>query len=337
MVKMCTHLSRSGEMADAADSKSAGAYTPCRFKSDLRHIFILEEMTQSRTSWATIKFKIAPDHEDLACWLMIQNGAQGCEVEQEGAQALVKAYFEPSLINQDNLNRLASQLEEFGLGSSLPSLEHESLEEQDWLSRFKASFQSFEVADKFFIAPPWAAEAAPDFEPRNRTKIVIDPAMAFGTGLHTTTQFCLSQIGKSIKGPKVADIGTGSGILAIATALLYPDYQITGIDNDAVALENARENVITNGVGSRIQLVLGIPEDMTAKFNCLLSNITCEDIIALLPTYQRILLPGGEIVCAGILLEKAEKLALAAEAHGFKIVLREPKGEWIGMVLERSA
>jgi ribosomal protein L11 methyltransferase len=276
---------------------------------------------------------VAPDQEDLACWLMIDLGARGCEVERRSAESLlIKAYFEDAMFAAPGA--IALKLEEYGLGKALVTLEHEDLEDQDWLGKWKLSFKSFSVGDRFRICPAWQADLAEEdvLEP-GQLRILIEPGMAFGTGLHATTQFCLNSLEKRLPAERVLDVGTGSGILAIATALLDKAAKILAIDIDANALENAALNLKLNRLEERIELMLVSPEKVEGTFNLILSNMTCEDIIALLPTYRTLLAPNGVVVGAGILKEKMKLLENAISQSGFEIVGQEERGEWLGVHL----
>jgi ribosomal protein L11 methyltransferase len=291
-------------------------------------------MNSVKTIWTAIKFETAPENEDLACWLMIEFGAKGCEVEKlPSANLLVKSYFEG---DTEIIDTIALRLEEYGLGKALNSLQHEELDEQDWLGKWKASFKPFAVGNKFVVCPAWEADKPLEAGLEAGLRIIIEPGMAFGTGLHATTQFCLVTVEKGLpKGP-ILDVGTGSGILAIAAALLDKEAKILAIDNDPTALANAAVNLKLNRVEAQVELLLSSPENVEGKFRTILSNMTCEDIIALLPTYECLLVPNGIVVGAGILKVKMSLLESAIAQANFEISEREEKGEWMGVVLTRA-
>jgi ribosomal protein L11 methyltransferase len=287
-------------------------------------------MSQIR-AWSTIKFEVARSNEDLACWLAIQAGAQGCEVEAGlKNDLLIKAYFDPEKLDG---SKLALHLEEYGLGEAIASLQQEELQEQDWLSRFKAGFEAFNVGQKLRIKPVWEENGTGE-EDAGRITIVIDPGMAFGTGLHATTQFCLERLVDGGNFKRIADIGTGSGILAIAAKLLDKNCTVIGVDIDGNAIANAYRNIEINGLADQITLLEGGPEVLSGKFDCLLSNLTCEDIVALMPTYVELIQPGGKIICAGILAEKQNMLNAGAHQNNFAVIRADKSGEWLGVVLE---
>lgn len=285
-------------------------------------------------SWTSIEFETDVDQEELASWLMISFGAQGCEVKHlSDRKIVIKSSFEADALTAASLSNLTERLEEYGFSESLRTLHIEKVSNEDWLAKFKEGFEAFSVGTKFIVCPVWQKHL---FEKNSDGKcvIIINPAMAFGTGLHATTQYCLKAIEKFDLNKRVLDVGTGSAILSIAVAHLYPSASIVALDILEGAIENAGENVRSNGVEDRIELLVGSPQAVLARqFDCILSNITCEDIIALLPDYLRILAPSGKIICAGILKEKRPLLDAAIEKHGLRVVHEEETGDWLGITL----
>ncbi len=292
-------------------------------------------MNQPKQDWAIVQFQALSEQEDLCSWLMLELGAVGCEVDSlADNNILLKCSFKAAAVSEDKIGEIARALEGYNLNNCLHSLRIESLADQDWLSKWKEGLAPFLVGERLVITPPWCVEAAETLMHNGRHKLIIDPGMAFGTGLHATTQYCLRAIEKAVQGDRILDVGTGSGILSIACALLYRQCSIVGIDIEADALGNARHNLSLNKVEDKIKLVVGEPAQLLpSKFDTLLSNITCEDIVALLPVYAQLLNPHGQVICAGILKEKINLLEASILAHSFKIVDREDTGEWSGVRL----
>jgi ribosomal protein L11 methyltransferase len=294
-------------------------------------------MNQPKQNWAVVQFQAAKEQEDLCSWLMFELGALGCEVDElADNKILLKSSFSAVTCGEEKVAEIARALEGYNLNTCLGSMRIESLADEDWLSKWKEGLAPFRVGDKLVVTPPWCTEAADALLDNSRNKLIIDPGMAFGTGLHATTQYCLKSIEKGVSGNQILDVGTGSGILAIACALLYTDCAIVGIDIEADALGNARDNLALNKVEDKIKLVVGQPAQLLpAKFDTLLSNITCEDIVSLLPVYAQLLNPDGQVICAGILNEKLYLLEDAIAPHGFRIIDKEVTGEWVGVRLAK--
>lgn len=302
---------------------------------------ILIEMTakeELRRSWIAIEFEVGSDQEDLASWLMVRQGARGCEVKPlDTSRVLLHSVFELDDLPDEELQELKASLEEFGLAACLSSLRLKTVLEDDWLAKWKQGFEQFPVGDNFLICPPWLKDKLSKDELAQRRLLLVEPGMAFGTGLHATTRYCLRAIERHLRGPAVLDVGTGSGILAIAAALVNCECDITAVDTDPVSIRVAEENIELNNVTSRIRLVLGSTEAVNGKdFNTVLSNLTCEDIVALLPDYQDLTAPGAVIICAGILKEKLPMLERALEGSPFKLIEREIEDLWAGVVLRKD-
>jgi len=293
---------------------------------------------EQRRSWVAVEFEVSSEQEDLACWLMVRQGAKGCEVKPlDGSRVTLHSIFDFDDLPEDELAVLKAALEEFGLAGCLSSLRLKTVMEDDWLAKWKQGFEQFPVGEKFLICPPWLKDGLSKDQLGNRRLLLIEPGMAFGTGLHATTRFCLRAIEKHIAGPKVIDVGTGSGILAMAAALIDCECEITAVDVDPVCMRVAEENLRLNNLTGRIQLVLGSTEAVKGSvYNTLLSNLTCEDIVALLPDYGQLAAPGGIVICAGILKEKLPMLQAALDGSSFTVVEQAFEDIWAGVVLRKS-
>lgn len=289
-------------------------------------------------SWAAVEFEISKEKEDIACWLMVRNGAKGSEVrEAENDHVLIHSVFEPEVLTDAHLQSLKSSLEEYGLSEALITLQMQTVQQDDWLAKWKQGYEQFPVGEKFLICPPWLKDKLSKEELANRKLILVEPGMAFGTGLHATTRFCLRAIERILTGPSVLDVGTGSGILAIAAALVHCECSIIAVDTDPVSIQVARENFQLNDVLERIELILGSTEAVSDRtFNTLLSNLTCEDIVALLPDYEKLTAAGGLVICSGILKEKLPMLERAVTGSSFTIAEQEADDMWAGVVLKKT-
>ena len=295
------------------------------------------ENTKLKRQWALVEFEASADHEDLASWLMMQCGSIGCEIlPADQGCVLVHASFDERELSHDQLHKIKTILEEYGLSSSLNSLRHKSVEEEDWLAKWKEGFEPFAIGDKFLICPPWDLESLTPEQSADRHVLVLEPGMAFGTGLHATTRYCLRALESQPAPLAVVDVGTGSGILAIACAMLHSSASVTGVDTDPVAIDVAKKNLQLNKMEGKIQLLLGGTEILgNRKFDLILSNLTCEDIVSLLPDYEQMLAPGGSVICAGILQEKLPLLETAMADRAWRKRNLELEGMWAGLTLYR--
>lgn len=304
-------------------------------KSDKQKV--VEPKPKPPKVWATAEFETSADREDICSWLMIQCGATGCQVEPIDEKNIrIVASFEREKFTENELKNLRACFEEYYLGECLQTLKIVALEEQDWLTKWKEGYHPFDIGEKLQVCPSWFQERKSELNP-DRIHLFIDPGMAFGTGLHATTRYCLGAVEKLENPRYVIDVGSGSGILAIAAALLFPDAHITAVEIDAIAVENSCYNFQLNGVDKLIEMLTGeIDLVETRKFDTILSNLTCEDNMALLPDYAKILDPVGRVICAGILLEKLDRLLPVIEETGFVIVDKDTSNGWAGITLMRK-
>ncbi len=200
--------------------------------------------------------------------------------------------------------------------------------DEDWLGEWKKSWQPVAVGDHFIIAPPWTDVA----ENQNRLVIRVEPGMAFGTGTHETTRLCLKAIEKYFSGGSFLDIGTGTGILAIAAAKLFPDARIEGCDTDAEAIAIATENARLNGVAGQINFRVGTVDDTTASANLVCANLTADVIGRHLPSL--IAVTCGRLILSGILDTQLEVLKARLQQCGVSApseIIQD--GEWIALIL----
>lgn len=292
---------------------------------------------KAKRVWATAEFETSADREDICSWLMIQSGATGCQVEPlDGGNVKIVASFEREKFSEVDLKNLRACFEEYYLGECLQTLKLVALEEQDWLTKWKEGFHPFDIGEKLQICPSWWMERRAELN-ADRVPLFIDPGMAFGTGLHATTRYCLTAIERIENIGDVVDVGSGSGILAIAVALLNAKANITAVEIDAIAVENSYYNFKLNAVEKRIEMLTGELDLVKDRmFDTILSNLTCEDNMALLPDYAKILKPCGRIICAGILLEKLDRLLPVIEDTGFAIVDKDMSNGWAGITLMRK-
>jgi ribosomal protein L11 methyltransferase len=200
------------------------------------------------------------------------------------------------------------------------------VKDRDWLAEWKESWQPVRTG-RFVIAPPWAKiDDLPD-----QLIIRIEPGMAFGTGTHETTKLCLSAIEKYFMGGSFLDVGTGTGVLAIAAAKLSPNARIEACDTDAEAIEIARENAVANEVGDRITFSVGSVGVTTASANLVCANLTTDVIAPLLP----ILLGAtcGRLILSGILDSQLEMLETRLVQHGASVLEIAQDGEWVALIV----
>lgn len=259
-------------------------------------------------------------------------GYNGVAVEEPldpAALAVVKAYLVYDRVARIRVRRVRDalgHLQAFGLGP-IGELTAREVDEEDWLETWKASFKPIRIG-AFLVRPTWS-----DADPGDATVLSLDPGMAFGTGLHPTTQACLRALSTvDVTGMRVADVGTGSAILAIACAKRGAR-DVVGVDIDEVAIREARENARRNGVA--IDLAVGGAADLDGAFDVVLANIVAAVLQRIAPDLAAHLAPAGTLVVAGIIATEEAETVAAFEAERLGVRSREQEGDWVALVLTR--
>jgi ribosomal protein L11 methyltransferase len=192
-------------------------------------------------------------------------------------------------------------------------------------SQWKASVTAHKVGE-LIIAPPWLAEDSD----RRRT-IIVDPAMAFGTGEHPSTRGVMRLMQGVVRaGDVVADLGAGSAVLSIAAVKLGAT-RVAAIEIDHDAIGNAEANVTANDVDHRVEVIQGDAATLLpllAPVRLVLANIISSVLIPLLPTIRASLAPGGQAILAGILCEEREAMVAAIDADGWVIEREDTEDLW---------
>jgi ribosomal protein L11 methyltransferase len=270
-------------------------------------------------------------------YALMEAGALGTETNDAPGQAeellRVTAYFD----HTPELERVRAELAEALYVYDLPSssvrqMNFREVPDEDWLGEWKKSWQPVELG-RLVIAPPWSEVKAA----KDRVVIRIEPGMAFGTGTHETTRLCLKAIMRFFKGGSFLDVGTGTGILAIAAAKLFPAAQVAACDTDPEAIKIARENARLNGLAERIDFRVGSLDESgreiaTASADFVCANLTADAISKLLPA-----LAGascGRLVLSGILDSQLD--AIVDQLHelgdaGNLVMMQD--GEWVALVV----
>lgn len=244
---------------------------------------------------------------------------------------IVKAYFPEN-------REIIEELEEFLLtvrntfNAPCQVLVNEVCDE-DWEESWKKYYHTFKIGKRLVIKPSWEEYTAQEDE----VLIDIDPGMAFGTGSHASTRFCLNFIDQYVKGgEKIIDAGCGSGILSIAAAKLGAA-TVFAMDFDDVAGRIARDNVKLNTLENIIQVEVGnIIEDLPQmEVDYILANITAEVVNLLIPEAVKLIRPGGYMFCSGIIESRWPDVQKQLEDHGLAIEKLLKESEWVGVAARK--
>jgi len=238
----------------------------------------------------------------------------------------LKAYFDR--LNDADLKRVRRALESAAMIGATARLQRETLADPGWATMWMTRFEPFTVG-RFLIVPPWNHEQRAD-----RIRLVIQPGQGFGTGHHGSTYGVLRLIDDLCrKRPftRALDVGTGSGILAIAMRLLGVG-EVTAIDIDPVALENARENADLNHVREHVRFSLVPIASLRRHFDLITANILSSTLIEMAPRLLHRLAPEGRLILAGILNREAESV-IEAYRPTMRCIDRRADRGWTALVL----
>lgn len=261
-----------------------------------------------------------------------------CDIpEQENTEVVtVSAYYADDEQLEKRLAEIDEQLAliEERIGKyRFGNTRFRKVSEQDWANEWKQYFHVTHVGKSLVIKPSWEAYAPKEGE----HVIEIDPGMAFGTGTHHTTNMMMERLEKVITPDStVFDVGTGSGILAIAAAMLGAK-SVKAVDIDAVAVRVAKENVADNGLSDQIEVREGdLLHGTEGKADVIIANIIADIVIMLLQDIPQKLNDNGVLLASGIIEERMPDVEAAAQAQGLYVDAVDHRGGWVVMQMKKK-
>ncbi|AWM75389.1 50S ribosomal protein L11 methyltransferase [Lactobacillus kullabergensis] len=251
------------------------------------------------------------DLEFLAYFDMVQDQAE-----------LVKKY-----------QKKLSELEGYGLKIGQAKVTASYIKDEDWNTVWQKFYHPIDFSRHLAIVPEWE-EYQPAFKDQNIIK--LDPGLAFGTGSHKTTQLALLGLEQILVKPEtVCDVGTGSGILAIASSVLGASSVLaTDISDEAITAAN--ENISLNNLTNIKVQKTNLLNQVKSKYDIIVANILAEILLDLIPELNEHLNSNGKVIFSGIDCDQIEKIRTALTTNGFQIILSMQQGRWIGLIIERK-
>jgi ribosomal protein L11 methyltransferase len=283
----------------------------------------LTQAKEKPGGWYALDVDIEPSASEAIEYALMEAGALGTENHDH----LVTAYFAETPSRERVRNELFEALRIYELpSSSVRDMNLREVAERDWLEEWKQNWQPVETGG-FIIAPPWSRLD----NTHDRIVIRIEPGMAFGTGTHETTRLCLDAIQKHFSGDSFLDVGTGTGILAIAAAKLFPHAHIEAFDTDETAIAIARENADANGISEQIIFRAGSVDKSTAAADLVCANLTADVITPMLPVLVG--LTCGKLILSGILETQVEMVQAGLHECGIEDFEIAQDGEWVSLIV----
>lgn len=243
----------------------------------------------------------------------------------------VRTFLAKIDVKDEDIEQIRSALWHLGQMRHVGMLEVSEREEEDWANAWRAHYTVHQIGNRTAVRAPWHEQAEID----GSVMIELDPGMAFGTGLHPTTRLCMLALEETLQpGMRVLDVGTGSGILAIAAAKLGAA-SVDAFDIEPVAVRSSRENAERNHVAQliRTELAASVEESpFRATYDLVTANIIARILIDLCPGLVSAVRPGGTLVLSGIIEPREEALRDAFESRGMKFQRRDQIEDWVAIV-----
>ncbi|GCE27087.1 ribosomal protein L11 methyltransferase [Dictyobacter alpinus] len=212
------------------------------------------------------------------------------------------------------------------------------VDEEDWANAWKDYYHVTHIGQRLVIRPSWREYTPKD----NEVVLTLDPGMAFGTGVHPTTRMCLERVEQLVQpGMRIMDVGTGSGILALAAAKLGAAH-IDAIDNSSVAVESTRANTEMNDLQEQIDVVLGVLDETEAKkkadhYDLVFANIIAHIIGSIAPELAQVVAPHGLLVVSGIIEARRPDAEGPLLAAGLELVEETRIDDWLALTYRKRA
>lgn len=291
--------------------------------------------------WHALEIEIARVAETAVATQLWAANTTGLEISEDSPEAItLRAYFEAA----PDAGKIRAQIHRALRLSDLPEtalrrVDALTIPGQDWLAEWKKDYKPVPIGARLLIVPSWELDKVKETD---RILVQIDPGMAFGTGTHETTRGCLESLEKywpasSPENSALLDVGTGTGILAIAAVKLAPGARVVAFDIDPEAVDVARENAEINGVAEELELeVNSLSAYHGQAFDVVLANLTADVIVPLAAEFPQVIKPGGTLIVSGILREQGDDVKDALGGEGFEVSEEKPDGEWVTFALRAT-
>jgi len=280
-------------------------------------------------SWA-LMLVAPPEHLEIQAAELFDHGALGVELQEPGMPLMPGTPPLPegcgrAIAHFADAEAASESARFFG---AEPPVE---VPEQDWSVAWRTHHRSMQVGPRSWVRPPW------ERPPLSGVAVAIDPGMAFGTGSHPTTALCLERCDELLSrfpGADVLDVGTGSGVIALLAKMLGAR-RVVGTENDAVALEAARQGAALNGIDGIEWMLAGDPAAVPGRFEIVIANILLNTLEDLAPAIAGKVADGGRLVLCGLLAAQGDAAERAYVAQGLRPAARKEREGWVRVELSR--
>jgi ribosomal protein L11 methyltransferase len=256
------------------------------------------------------------------------------EDESAAGPVVVRAYLPMDETLEQRRTKVEEALFYLNMVRPIPKPSYKEVAQSDWANAWKETFKPLRIGNRILIRPTWFSDEEAGAQAGDIV-LALDPGMAFGTGLHPTTQLCLMALEQYMQpGMKVFDVGHGSGVLGILAARLGAS-DVLAVDTDMEAVRVGNENAAANGVGARIRVAQGTHDSTRESFDLVVANILAGVIVKMLNTglAER----GPLFIFSGILDTQAEAVIQAASDAGLQLAERKGIADWVCLVFKRAS
>ena len=306
--------------------------------------------TQSEWTQIKVKVKLERLDEAVAVMNMVSNYLQIEDYSDIDLKTCYGDLIDEAILNADKTvayvsvylpidggvaDTLVFLRERFGTLNPEAEITVSGVNEEDWANSWKAYYKPIKIGERIVIVPAWEKYSAEEGE----IVVRMDPGMAFGTGTHETTRLVIKLLEKYIKnGMRVADVGCGSGILAICASKLGAG-ECKAYDIDPVAVKVANENIKDSGltnVTCEVSDLLKQVDKSGGTYDVICANIVADIIIRMMPDVGELMDENSVILASGIIVERSEDVINGFEEHGFKIVERIDENGWCALAVQKA-
>ncbi|GCE19480.1 50S ribosomal protein L11 methyltransferase [Dictyobacter kobayashii] len=304
--------------------------------------------------WLELTVQVHPEAVESVSELLSNYSRDGVVIEEPyelsddgqeyrilvGQPVQVHAYLPLDGTEEEKRQEIARGLWHFtSLGAHfVGELHSRVVDEEDWANAWKDYYHVTHIGSRLVIRPSWR-----EYTPKEgEVVLTLDPGMAFGTGVHPTTRMCLERVEQLVKpGMQLLDVGTGSGILALAAAKLGATH-IDAIDNSSVAVESSKANAEMNGLQQEIDVVLGVLDEAEARrkenhYDLVLANIIAHIIGSIAPQLAQVVAPHGLLVVSGIIEARRADAEGPLLAAGMELVEETRIDDWLAITYRKRA
>ncbi len=288
--------------------------------------------------WLEVSVETDREMAEAVSEVLSRYAPQGVAIElgdePDGQRVIVRAYLAADDSLEARKRRLEEALWHLGQIRPLPAPTFRRIADRDWTAGWKESIPILHIGKRIVIKPSWR-----EYTPQaGEVVLELDPGLAFGTGLHPTTRLCLEALEARVRdGMRILDLGSGSGILALAAAKLAR-VEVLAVDNDPNAVVATRRNARRNGVSARVRPLHGSLEAVSGTYDLILANLLAPILIRMAAERKLAarLKPQGWLIASGLLVEQEGEVAAAFEANGLHVVERRREEDWLALLATRA-